>query len=67
MYEVEYVRDGQQRILGTKTENEESGITVARDRNGRILGTSNERFQNTRAAQGRLVRSNEADTDSLFR
>ena len=67
MYKVEYVRDGQQRILGTKTKNEESGITVARDRNGRILGSSSERFQTTRDAQSRLVRSNEADVDSLFR
>lgn len=67
MYKVECIRDGQQRILGTETRNEESGITVTRDRSGRILGSSNDRFQNTRDARGRLVRSNETDTDSLFR
>ena len=66
MMKIEWVRDRKQQILGTKTVCADSGVTVARDRDGKILGHSSERFRTTRDARGRLVRSNEADVDCLF-
>ena len=66
MMKIEWVRDGKQQILGTKTVCADIGITVARDRDGKILSHSSEQFRNTRDARGRLVRSNEADVDCLF-
>jgi hypothetical protein len=63
---LEYVRNGKQQILGTKT-TDGNGITTARDRRGKILGNSNSKMNLTRDSRGRLVRSNEADTDCLFK
>jgi len=66
MMKLEYVRNGKQQILGTKT-TDGNGITTARDRSGKILGYSNRNLNLTRDSRGRLVRSNEADTDCLFK
>jgi hypothetical protein len=63
---LEYVRDGKQQILGTKT-TDRNGITTARDPNGKILGYSNSKMNLTRDSTGKLVRSNEANTDCLFK
>ncbi|MGH9587554.1 MAG: hypothetical protein ACRD3F_11420 [Acidobacteriaceae bacterium] len=62
---VEWVRDGHQQVLGSKTVYD-NGDTVARDRDGRVLGHSNAMFHNTRDRDGNLVRTDEADTDCLF-
>jgi hypothetical protein len=67
MVEFKWVRDGKQQILGTKSICTSTGIAVVRDRGGKILGYSRERFRNTRESRGRLVRSNEADTHGLLR
>jgi len=66
MLKVEYVRNGKNQIVGGKTSGFASGDTVARDRNGHIVGHSNERFSNTRDVDGRLTSTNQADVDSLF-
>jgi hypothetical protein len=66
MMKLEYVRDGKQQIRGTKT-TDGKGITTARDRSGKILGYSNSKLNLTRDSRGRLVRSNEADMDCLFK
>ena len=63
---IDWVRDGRQQLLGSKTVDTSTGMTVARDRDGRILGHSNDQAGNTRDARGRLVRTNEADVDCLF-
>lgn len=67
MLKTEYVRDGKNKIIGSKTTNSTNGDTVARDRDGKILGHSNSKFRNTRDAQGRLVSLNTADIGMLFR
>ena len=67
MLKVEYVRDGKNQIIGTKTTGMANGEVIARDRDGKILGRSNSIFGNTRDAQGRLVSQNHADVDLLFR
>ena len=66
MLKVEYVRDGKNQIVGSKTSGFASGNTVARDRDGRILGHSSYRFCNTRDGDGKLISTNQADVESLF-
>jgi hypothetical protein len=66
MLKVEYVRDGKNKIIGTKTSGFSNGDAVARDRDGKILGRSSSKFGNTRDASGRLTSTNQADADSLF-
>jgi len=63
---VEYVRNGKNQIIGSKTSGFANGDTVARDRDGRILGHSNSKFGNTRDSNGRITSTNQADVDSLF-
>jgi YD repeat-containing protein len=43
-----------------------NGDSVARDRDGRVLGHSNDRFNNTRDGSGNLVSRNVADVRLLF-
>jgi hypothetical protein len=62
----EWVRDGKQQIIGSKVVDKDTGTTIARNRDGKILGHSSQLFRNTRDTQGRLVRSNEPDIDCLF-
>jgi len=66
MLKVEYVRTGKNQILGSKTSGFANGDTVARDRDGKILGRSSSKFGNTRDASGRITSTNQADADSLF-
>lgn len=51
MFRTTFVRDGKNQIIGTKTSNDSNGLTVARDRDGRILGQSNERFDTASDSQ----------------
>jgi hypothetical protein len=64
---TEYVRDGKNQLVGTKTTGFPNGDVTARDRDGKILGHSSGTFGNTRDAGGRLVSQNQADVDLLFR
>jgi hypothetical protein len=66
MLKVEHVRNGKNQIIGTKTNGFANGDTVARNRDGKILGHSNSKFSNTRDSNGRITSRNQADTDSLF-
>jgi len=66
MLKVEYVRDGKNKIIGSKTTGFSNGDTVARDSSCKILGRSSNKFGNTRDASGRLTGTNQADADSLF-
>jgi len=60
------LRDGQNRIVGTTT-SYSNGDTVARDRQGSVLGRSSQTFGNTRDGSGGLASINTADTCLLFR
>jgi hypothetical protein len=66
MLKKEYVRNGKNQIIGSKTSGFTNGDTVARDSDGKILGHSSDSFSNTRDANGHLTSTNEADVDSLF-
>src|SRR5215472_4307410 len=67
MFQTKYIRDGHGQIIGSQTENTETGDTIARDRDGKIVGHANERLGTTRDGDGRLVSRNTADTGLLFR
>ncbi len=67
MLKMEYVLDGNNQILGSTTSGFPNGDIVARDRSGRILGHSNNAFENTRDGEGRLISRNSADVGLLFR
>lgn len=60
------IRDGQGRILGNTT-SYSNGDTVARDRDGSVLGRSSQNFNNTRGQNDELVSNNTADVRILFR
>lgn len=66
MLKVEFVRNGKNHIIGTKTSGFDNGDTVARDSSGKILGRSSNKFRNTRDSHGRVTSVNQADADSLF-
>ena len=66
MLKVEYVRDGKNKIIGSKTSGFSNGDTIARNSSGKILGRSSNKFGNTRDASGHLTSTNQADADSLF-
>jgi YD repeat-containing protein len=66
MLKVEYIRDGNNQIIGTATSGLPNGDIVVRDREGRILGHANTVFNTTRDADGRLISRNAADVGLLF-
>jgi hypothetical protein len=63
---IEYIRKGGQ-ILGSVTSGFSDNSSTARDRGGRILGHSSERFSTTRDASGRLVSTTTANPGLLVR
>jgi hypothetical protein len=67
MLKVTFVRDGQNQITADTTAGFGTGHTVVRDRDGRILGHSNDRFGNTRDRQSTLVSRNNSDPGLLIR
>lgn len=66
MLKVNFVRDGKNQIVGSVTSGFANGDAVARDRDGKVLGHSNDRFDNTRDGSGCLVSRNTADVGLLF-
>jgi len=66
MLKTTFIRDGHNQLLGTKTSGFPSGDTAARDHDGKIIGHSSSRFENTRDGSGRLVSRNTADVGLLF-
>jgi hypothetical protein len=66
MLKTEFLRDGQNQIIGNET-HFENGDVVARDRDGRILGRVSSTFRNTRNGDGKLVGRNADDAGLLFR
>ena len=67
MLKIEYVRDGQHRIIGSVTSGYEGAFdSITRDDHERILGRTSERFGTTRDENGGLVSSNSADPGLLI-
>ena len=66
MLKTKFMRDGKNQIIGSTTSGFANGDVVARDRGGKALGRSNERFGNTRDGNGHLVSQNTADVGLLF-
>lgn len=52
--------------INSRTSGMAGGITVARARDGRILGSSSDLFRVTRDKNGSLVSQNTANVDLLF-
>ena len=63
MLKVEYIRNGKNQLIGSKTTGFANGDKVARDRGGKILGHSNDTFSNTRDSNGRIRSANQTDSD----
>jgi YD repeat-containing protein len=64
--EKKYIRDGKQRIIGSVTTGFADSSSVVRDQQNRIIGRTNERFQTTRDAHGKLISTNSADPGLLI-
>jgi hypothetical protein len=67
MLKKTYVRDGQNRIIGSVT----SGFTgsfenLVRDSHENVIGRTSERFGTTRDGHGNLISINTADPGLLF-
>ncbi len=61
-----YVRDGNRKIIASITSGFSDGTEVVRDAENHISGKVNQRFHNTRDAQGRLVSIDTADAGLLI-
>ena len=66
MFKTKFIRDGEDHIIANET-HFENGDVVVRDREGRIVGRTSKRFQNTRDAEGRLSSRNDEDPGLLIR
>jgi hypothetical protein len=67
MLKKEYVRDGQNRVIGSVTTGFEGAIdSIVRDEHEQIVGTTSERFHTTRDENGGLVSINSADAGLLI-
>jgi hypothetical protein len=56
-----FIRDGNRKIVASVTTGYTDSSSVVRDERNEITGRSNERFQTTRDAHGKLVSTNSAD------
>jgi hypothetical protein len=62
-----YVRDGERKIIASVTSGFPDGVAVVRDEHNRYIGRTNERFETTRDAHGKLISTNSADPGLLIR
>jgi hypothetical protein len=68
MLKKEYVRDGQNRVIGSTTTGYEGAFaSIVRDEHEQIVGRTSERFHTTRDEKGGLVSINSADTGLLIK
>ena len=63
--EKKYIRDGNRKIIGSVTTGFDDTSSVVRDEENCISGRTNERFQTTRDAHGKLISTNSADPGLL--
>jgi len=67
MLTKKYVRDGQNRIIGSVTTGYEGSFdTLIRDEHEHVIGRSRERFNTPRDEHGGLVSNNTADPGLLI-
>jgi len=67
MLKKEYVRDGQNRVIGSVTTGYEGSFeSIVRDEHEQIVGTTSERFNTTRDEHGNLVSINSSDPGLLI-
>jgi hypothetical protein len=65
--EKRYIRDGQNRIIGSTTTGYTGSFeTIVKDEHEQIVGTTSERFGTTRDEHGGLVSINSADPGLLI-
>lgn len=66
--EKRYIRDGQNRVIGSTTTGYEGAFdTVVRDEHEQITGRTSEKFHTTRDEKGGLVSINSADPGLLIK
>jgi hypothetical protein len=67
MLKKEYVRDGQNRIIGSVTSGYVGAFeSIVRDEHEHVTGTTSERFHTTRDEHGGLVSVNSSDAGLLI-
>lgn len=62
---IDYIRKSGE-LIGSVTSGFSDGTTTVRDRGGKVLGHTSDRFHTTRDAAGRLVSTNTASPGLLF-
>ena len=67
MLDKEYVRDSNNRIIGSKTAGLGGRQTIARDSAGNVIGRSSDVARITRNESGNIVSNNTSDVDLLFK
>ena len=64
--EKKYVRDGQNRIIGSVTDGYAQDTSIVRDGEGRMLGRTSGLFNTTRRTDGSIVSINSSDPGLLI-
>ena len=64
--EKKYIRDGQNRLIGSVTSGFADESSVVRDEHEHIVGRTSELFHTTRDEHGKLVSTNTADAGLLI-
>jgi hypothetical protein len=64
--EKRYIRDGQNRVVGSVTSGFADESTVVRDEHEHIVGRTSDRFHTTRDEHGGLISTNTADPGLLI-
>jgi hypothetical protein len=64
--EKKYIRDGQNKIIGSVTDGYAQDVTIVRDGEGRMLGRTSGLFNTTRRTDGSIVSINSADPGLLI-
>jgi YD repeat-containing protein len=66
MLKKDFIRDGNRRMIGSVTTGYSDTSKIVRDDQNQIAGRTNERFDTTRDAHGKLVSINSADPGLLI-
>jgi len=61
-----FIRDGSRKIIGSVTTGFDDTTSVVRDEDNQVTGRTNDRFNTTRDAHGKLVSINSSDPGLLI-
>ena len=64
--EKKYIRNGQNKIIGSVTDGYAQDVTIVRDGEGRMLGRTSGLFNTARRTDGSIVSINSADPGLLI-